>query len=58
MFGCGVIALQNIVSVVLHHWIPESSNCHTVSMAEKVNYNENESRISEYDDYDNNGSES
>ena len=50
MFGCGVTVLQNMASssnifVVLHYWIPGSTNRHTIAMTENVNYNENKSRI-------------
>ena len=43
MFGCGVTVLQNMESssnifAGLHHRIARSTNCHTISMAEKVNY--------------------
>ena len=45
-FGCRVTVLQNMVSstnilAVLRHWIPSSTNHHTIAMAEKVNYTEN-----------------
>ena len=44
MFGCGVTALQNMISLsniiaVLRHWIPGSNNRHTIAMAEKANCN-------------------
>ena len=64
MFGCGVTILQNIASssiifVVLRHWIPGSTNCHTIAaMAGKTNCNEKKSRISVFNDYVNNGGES
>ena len=63
MFGYGVTVLQNMVSssnmfAVLHHWIPGSTNRHTIAMAEKANCNEKKSRICVFDDYNNNGSES
>ena len=37
MYGCGVIVVQNMVSLsnifaVLHHWIPGSTNRHTIAM--------------------------
>ena len=63
MFGCGVTVLQNMASssnifAVLHHWIPGSTNRHTIAMAEKVNYNENKLRICIFNDYHNSGGES
>ena len=59
MFGCGVTALQNMVSssnifAVLHHWIPGSINCHTIAIAEKANCDEKRSRICLYN-YNNGG---
>ena len=57
MFGCGVTVLQNMASlsnifVVLRHWIPGSTNRHTIAMTEKVNYNENKLRICIFNDFD------
>ena len=44
MFGCRVTVLQNMVCsnnilAVLRHWIPRSTNCLTIAIAEKANYN-------------------
>ena len=55
MFGCGVTVLQNMASLsstvaVVHHWIPGFINCHTIAMAEEVNYNENKPRIYIFND--------
>ena len=41
MFGCGVTVWQNMESssnifAGLHHQIPRSTSCHTISMTEKV----------------------
>ena len=36
-------AKYNNIFAVLHHWISESTNCHTIVMAEKVNYSKNKS---------------
>ena len=63
LFGCGVTVLQNMASlskilVVLHHWIPGSTNHYTVVMAEKVNHNNNKLRICIINDCDNNVGES
>ena len=63
MFGCGVTVLQNIahsfnIFAVLCHCIPVSTNCHTIGMAERVNYNENKPRICFFNDCDNSGGES
>ena len=63
MFGCGVTVLQNMASssnifAVLYHWIPGSTNRHTIAMAEKVHYNENKPRICIFNDSDNSGCES
>ena len=46
------------ILVVLHDWIPGSTNCYTVVMAEKVNYNKNKLRICIINDCDNNVGES
>ena len=46
------------ILVVLHHWIPGSTNHYTVVMAEKVNYNKNKLRICIINDCDNNVGES
>ena len=50
MFGSGVTVLQNMASssnifAILSHWIPGSTNRHTITMTEKVNYNEKKLRI-------------
>ena len=63
MFGCGVTVLQNMASsskifAVLCHWISGSNNCHTIAMAEKVNYNENKPGICIFNECDNSGGES
>ena len=63
MFGCGVIVLQNMASssnkfAVLCHWIPGSTNRHTITVAEKVYYNENKPRICIFNDSDNSSCES
>ena len=63
MFGCGVTVLQNMASLsnifaVLRHWIPGSTNRHTIAMTEKVNYNENKPRICIFNDCNNSGGES
>ena len=63
IFGCGVTVLQNMVSSSEHicglrHWIPGSTNCHTIAMAEKANCNEKKSRFCVFNDYNNNGGES
>ena len=63
MFGCGVTVLQSMVSTsnifaVLRHWIPGSTNCHTIAMAEKANCDEKKSRICVFNNYNNNGNES
>ena len=63
MFGCGVTVLQYMlsssnISVVLHHWIPRSTNRHTIAMAEKENCNKKKLRICVFNDYDNNDGES
>ena len=64
MFGCGdtVAVLQNMESssnifAVLRHWIPGSTNHHTIAMAENVNY-ENKPRICIFNDCNNSDSES
>ena len=44
--------------VVLHHWIPGSTNRHTIAMAKKANCNDKKSRICVFDDYNNTGGES
>ena len=49
---------SNNIFAVLHHWIPGSTTHHTISMAEKTNYNTKKSRICAFNDYDNNGGES
>ena len=48
--------LSNILAV-LRHWIPASTNHHTIATAEKTNCNE-KSLESVSNDYDNNGGES
>ena len=48
------MASLNSIVVVLH----ESINCHTIAMAEKVNYNENKPRICIFNDCDSSGGES
>ena len=63
MFGCGVTVLQNMASLskifaVLRHWIPGSTNRHTIAMTEKANYNENKPRICIFNDCNNGGGES
>ena len=63
MFGCGVTVLQNMASlsnifVVLRHWIPGSTNHHTIAMTEKANYNKNKPRICIFNDCNNSGGES
>ena len=50
MFGCGVAILQSMASLynifaVVRHWVPGSTNCHTIAMAKKENCNENKPRI-------------
>ena len=52
-----MVSSSNIFAV-LHHWIPESTNCHTIAMAEKETCNKKMVRISVFNDYDNNGGES
>ena len=42
------------IFAVLCHWIPGSTNRHTIPMVEKVNCNEKKSRICVFDDYNNN----
>ena len=42
----------------LRHWIPGSTNRHTIAMAEKVNYNKNKLKMCIFNDYNNSGSES
>ena len=66
MFGSGVTVLQNMASLsnifaILRHWIPGSTNRHTIAMTEKVNYNENKPRIcifNIFNDCNNGGGES
>ena len=63
MLGCGVTVLHNMASLsnifaVLHHWIPGSTNRHTIAMTEKVNYNDNKQRICIFSDYNSSGCES
>ena len=58
MLGCGATVLQNMASLsnifaALCHWIPGSTNRHTIAMAEKINYNENKLRICIFNDCDN-----
>ena len=42
----------------LRHWIPRSTNCHTIAMIEKVNYNQTKPRICIFNDSNNSGGES
>ena len=63
MFEYGGTVLKNMASLsnifaILHHWIPNSINCHTIAMVEKVNYNENNPKICIFNDCDNSVSES
>ena len=46
------------IFAVLRHWIPRSTNHHTIAMAEKVNYNENKLTICIFNDCDNSVGES
>ena len=50
-------SLSNIFAV-LCHWIYGSTNCRTIAMAEKVNYNENKPKICIFNDCDNSDGES
>ena len=52
------MASSSNIFAVLHHWIPGSTNCHTIGMAEKINCSEKKSRICVFDDYNNNAGES
>ena len=63
MFGSGVTVLQNMASssnifAILRHWIPGSTNHHTIAMTEKVNYSKNKPRICVFNDCNNGGGES
>ena len=60
MFGCGSTNLQNVTSLrslfaVLNHWIPESTNHHKITMAEKLDYYKIKPRICIFIDYDYSG---
>ena len=52
------IASSSNIFMVLRHWIPRSTNPHTIAMAEKANYNENKLRVCVFNDCDHSGSES
>ena len=52
-----MVSSSHIIAV-LRHWIPGSTHCHTIAMAEKATCNKKKVRISVFNDFDNNGGES
>ena len=52
------MACSSNIFAVLRHWIPRSTNCHSIAMAEKVNYSKNKLRICIFNDWNNSSDES
>ena len=52
------MAISSNIFAVLRHWVPGSTNRHTIVMTEKVNYNENKQGIYIINDCNNSGGES